>query len=561
MSVNIFFLIQIMCIVIPAAGLAALMLNREQDAPSVRLAVADTGCLIMNGASLLLASSKNISQANTAVKMQASGNTLFFLFFFLFMLSYLRVNHKKMISVIWAVFECVYIASFWSDILRQKIIGHYSYSYSRGGEICLAYISPLWLYRIRNILILVFLFAGLGYTAISAFGARSARERFSLTMLAGASLLMSGSFVFDIIASPGYEAVPMFSSVAMLAIILGLMKGEFSGVIEMGRVWAADRMKNAYVITNSDYGYLDSNDAAEVLFPELKEQLLRKQIPVEVYELMISKDTYLCISERYFNKEVKEIVTKNEVSGYVLFLEDVTEQRERTNYLRDYNTRLMDDINKHTKHLRAMQDSIITGIASVVESRDNSTGGHINRTSAVVKIFSEKLLEKPEIMYELGIDHRFLENVEKAAPLHDLGKIAVDDVILRKPGRFTDEEYEKMKKHPEEGAKVLKRVLVEADDLDFVNIAINVAHYHHERWDGKGYPNGLESEEIPVEARIMALADVFDALVSKRCYKEAYSYDKAFSIIEEGLGTQFDPVLGKVFEECRPQLEDYYDIA
>jgi response regulator RpfG family c-di-GMP phosphodiesterase len=204
-----------------------------------------------------------------------------------------------------------------------------------------------------------------------------------------------------------------------------------------------------------------------------------------------------------------------------------------------------------------VQDSIITGIASVVESRDNSTGGHINRTSAVVNIFAHKLLEHPE----LGLDDAFLKNVTKAAPMHDLGKVAVDDVILRKPGRFTDEEYAKMKEHSAEGARVLSKVLAEVDDEAFVRIAINIAHFHHERYDGKGYPDGLCGEEIPVEARIMALADVFDALVSKRCYKEAFNYDKAFLIIEEGLGTQFDPVLGKLFIDCRSELEKYYDVS
>ena len=143
--------------------------------------------------------------------------------------------------------------------------------------------------------------------------------------------------------------------------------------------------------------------------------------------------------------------------------------------------------------------------------------------------------------------------------MHDLGKIAVPDAILQKPGKFTDEEYEKMKSHSAEGAKIVEEVLSEVDDLEFKKIAINVAHYHHEKWDGSGYPDHLHAEQIPLEARIMALADVFDALVSKRCYKESFSYDKAFQIIEESLGTHFDPILGKKFITCRNKLENLYD--
>ena len=143
--------------------------------------------------------------------------------------------------------------------------------------------------------------------------------------------------------------------------------------------------------------------------------------------------------------------------------------------------------------------------------------------------------------------------------MHDLGKIAIDDAVLRKPGKYTDEEFSQMKKHAEEGAKIVENILQGVEDDSFVQIAKNIAHYHHEKWNGKGYPLGLAGENIPIEARIMALADVFDALVSKRCYKEAFSYDKAFCIIEESLGEHFDPELGRIFVECRPELEALYD--
>ena len=152
----------------------------------------------------------------------------------------------------------------------------------------------------------------------------------------------------------------------------------------------------------------------------------------------------------------------------------------------------------------------------------------------------------------------FCKDIIKAAPMHDLGKIAVNDAVLRKPGRFTPEEFEKMKKHPEEGARVIHKILLNTDDDSFKKVAENVAHYHHERWDGSGYPCGLAGPEIPVEARIMAVADVYDALVSKRVYKESMSFEQADSIIMEGMGTQFDPALKKYYEAARPRLEAYY---
>ncbi|MCQ2585719.1 MAG: HD domain-containing protein [Treponema sp.] len=213
-------------------------------------------------------------------------------------------------------------------------------------------------------------------------------------------------------------------------------------------------------------------------------------------------------------------------------------------------------LEEKNKKILAIQESVIRGMAVMVESRDNSTGGHINRTSDCVKVFVEKLKKEPEYK-NLSIE--FCNAVIKAAPMHDLGKIAVDDAVLRKPGKFTDEEYEKMKAHSKEGARIVESVLSQVDDKEFKQIAINVAHYHHEKWNGTGYPEKISENDIPLEARIMALADVFDALVSKRCYKESFTYDKAFSIIEESLGSHFDPDLGKIFISCRPELQKLYE--
>ena len=222
----------------------------------------------------------------------------------------------------------------------------------------------------------------------------------------------------------------------------------------------------------------------------------------------------------------------------------------------EYNEKLEKEVKKKTRSLVKMQNDIILSMADTVEDRDSNTGGHIRRTSECVKIFAEGLQKDPDYAQK---GEAFFECVIKAAPLHDFGKIAVDDAILRKPGKFTHEEYEIMKTHPEKGALIVAKILHSSDDKQFRKIAENVAHYHHEKWDGTGYPKGLSGEDIPLEARIMALADVFDALVSKRCYKEKYSFDKAFSIIEESLGKHFDAELGKIFIKQRTALEAYYE--
>ena len=203
-----------------------------------------------------------------------------------------------------------------------------------------------------------------------------------------------------------------------------------------------------------------------------------------------------------------------------------------------------------------IRQEIVLGMADIIENRDISTGGHIKRTSGAVAIFARELEKYGK---EFNFSERFLEHVIRAAPMHDLGKIAVDDRLLRKPGKFTPEEFEEMKSHSAKGAEIVEKVLSGVEDTKFVQIAKNIAKYHHEKWNGRGYPEKLSEDDIPMEARIMALADVFDALVSKRYYKEKMSYDEAFVIMEESLGSHFDPVLGRLFINCRNELEEFYN--
>lgn len=253
-------------------------------------------------------------------------------------------------------------------------------------------------------------------------------------------------------------------------------------------------------------------------------------------------------------KKIKDRIIKIKEGDYESKIKFVS--NDSFGELCDTLDEMTESINDKTHKIIEIQNSIITGMATMVESRDNSTGGHIKRTSDCVRIFSEHLKTVDEYK---NLPDSFYNAVIKAAPMHDLGKIAVDDSILRKPGKFTDEEYEKMKAHSAEGARIVENVLSSVDDIEFKKIAINVAHYHHEKWNGQGYPKKFSRTEIPLEARIMALADVFDALVSKRCYKESFTYDRAFQIIEEDLGNHFDPKLGLEFLKCRPALEKLYN--
>ena len=193
-----------------------------------------------------------------------------------------------------------------------------------------------------------------------------------------------------------------------------------------------------------------------------------------------------------------------------------------------------------------VQRGVIRSLATVVEERDENTGGHIQRTEDYVRMLIEKMKKSPKFKH---IPDQFYKNVILAAPMHDVGKIKIPDFILNKPARLTEKEFEVMKKHAEYGAEILGKLIIREDDPEYFDIAHNIAKYHHEHYDGTGYPEGLKGEDIPLEARIMALADVFDALTSDRIYKKAYPNDMARQIIREGGGTQFDPDLCELFLE------------
>lgn len=199
----------------------------------------------------------------------------------------------------------------------------------------------------------------------------------------------------------------------------------------------------------------------------------------------------------------------------------------------------------------------VVDFATLVENRDNNTGGHIKRTTAYVELILHELCSRG--YYKNLLTKDFINNLQMAAPMHDIGKIATPDAILQKPGKLTDEEYAVMKQHSENGAKIIQETFGKHADKDFIQTAYEVARYHHEKWNGKGYPLGLKGIEIPLAARIMAVADVFDAVSQKRCYRDALPLEQCFEIIGKGRGTDFDPDLVDIFIDIRPKVEKVYE--
>ncbi|MBQ7265523.1 MAG: HD domain-containing protein [Firmicutes bacterium] len=212
------------------------------------------------------------------------------------------------------------------------------------------------------------------------------------------------------------------------------------------------------------------------------------------------------------------------------------------------------DIQRKNETIQKMQSGLIMVLADMVEGRDKNTGDHIKKTAAYVKIIAEKLKENPK--YSKILTPTVIADMVSAAPLHDLGKIKISDAVLNKPGKLTDEEFELMKTHTTAGKEIMEQVMEKVPNSGYLAIAKDLAYYHHEKWNGKGYPEGLKGEEIPLAARIMAIADVFDALVSERCYKKPFTFEKAMSIIKEDAGTHFDPDAAQAFIDSEEKVRE-----
>ncbi len=257
------------------------------------------------------------------------------------------------------------------------------------------------------------------------------------------------------------------------------------------------------------------------------------------------RDESLSETAELFNKI--DISTGDETENLYNAFSEMTEE----------NLAYVDDIRKKNETINEMQSALIQVLADMVENRDENTGEHVKKTALYKRIIMEEL--RKEGIYTGQLTGKYMNDVYNSAPLHDIGKISVSDNILNKPSRLDDDEYQKMKDHTAAGADIIDKVIEKVPESGYLTQARNLALYHHEKWDGTGYPVGLAGEDIPLAARIMAVADVFDALASARSYKEAMPFEQAMSIIKEGAGTHFDPQIVQAFINAQDQVKVVVD--
>lgn len=561
-----YYAILILSIVL--TGLYMLVWRRHYD---VHITLLFVLIPIVNLAHLLLAESKTLDAALMAAKLIYLGGPFLQLLIMLSVFGLCRINVNRWIRVA-LLLLCIVGYFFVLTIGRIGLFYKSATLVSAHGVSTLHKVyGPMHTFM-QGIVILYFLISVVVIVRTMLRNNQIGRK-ILIMMIFPEIVSVFGYFIGRMLV-PDVELLPLTYVSAQLVYLLIARRLNLYDVTETVMAAIAESGDTGFITFDSKYNYLGSNTTARQIMPELNELSVDLSIKrnSSMDKLLMpwlkafdEKPTDTASNSHFYEKDdriylctVGELSLSKRAKGYRIVMTDDTLDRKYIKLLDGFNQDLKDQVARKTADIVRMSDNQILSMAVMVESRDNSTGGHIRRTSEVVRLLVDTMRKKHIVPEGYDLNDDFCRMLIKAAPMHDLGKIAVDDAILRKPGRFTPEEYEKMKIHSTEGARIVHEILKDTDDRAFHIIAENVAHYHHERWDGKGYPEGLKGDAIPPEARIMAVADVYDALVSKRVYKDSMSFEQADSIMLEGMGGQFDPHLKEAYEATRPALEAYY---
>ena len=530
---------------------------------------------IANLGYVFLGTSTDASSAATSIKVVYLSGCFLTLFITLCVLNLCEINPGK-----WFVFAGYAMSSIL--YLFVLTIGFKPYFYKKlsyvvtdtGFKVVKEYGPVHTLFYIYVIVFFMIAFAAIFYSLIK----KRQVSNYIVKLLFLPEIIAFIGYLLNPLLKLDVELLPIAYVFAQFIYILIVQRMSHYKVSEMVISSMIETGETGFISVDFDYHYLGSNETAKRIIPEIKELAVDqviKDVPalkknvvhwIEHFEEDIQNSKNIIVrrdpddeeNTRYYLVNTHYLYDGKKKCGYQIFLTDDTKNQKYIELLDRYKSELEEEVEEKTQHIVDMHNNLILSMATMVESRDNSTGGHIKRTSEGVGILVEEMKQDEEFELAPLLTKKFCKNIIKAAPMHDLGKVAVDDAILRKPGRFTPEEYEIMKTHAAEGARIVHEILKDTDDEEFKIIAENVAHYHHERMDGSGYPEGLKGDEIPLEARIMAIADVYDALVSKRVYKDKMSFEEADKIMMESFGKHFDKKLEKFYISARPKLEAYY---
>lgn len=484
---------------------------------------------------LIEMTAENLDQALIGVKISYLGKPFATLSTFFFVSIYCKIKIPRYVKAILVlfyivifvvVFTCEKHELFYKNIYfsQEYVVGHVK---KDPGPLYFAFIGSTIFYLFAN-----------GFLAVrTLFRTHSKTERHQTYFVFGIMTSSGlGMITFLTGITNGYDTTYIGLLIASIFLCVLFARYRIIDTLSLAKDQALDDYSDGFVVINQRNEVIYANQEALSIYPEFSNQH-NPDLVVQLEELS-EKGEYLFTDQKVKWVRVKEINKDGLSYGKRITLADVTDSYY-------YAERLANDVEERTKKIKHIQRSVIASFANIVEARDNSTGTHIKNTSLYVNIIARAL--RYDGFYQEILTDEYIEILTDVAPLHDIGKIVIPDKVLQKPGKLTEEEYEIIKTHTTIGVQLVEENLSGVETDEYTKIAKEVVLSHHEKWDGTGYPNGLKGEEIPLSARIMAISDVYDALISKRCYKDAFTKEKALSIIKESKGSHFDPTITEVF--------------
>ena len=453
----------------------------------------------------------------------------------------------------------------WTSVHNSNYYDTITIIHTKMGNVTKVTYGPLLLFHTVYLSLLIAIFSVLVIVAYVKKGRYSKRTLYTYTVGVFVGLM---AYLPDILGLIQFSLLPFVYVITDVFLVYNFERSQSHDLTALMTEHQNVQGVRGFVAVDLKMRFLSCNDRAYDFLPELREQVVDEplmdgsEFTRLMYPMMYAFEKEGFASRKFQTGDITCIAEIHTFTirangpkrGYIYELRDATEEQKAFDLVNSYNESLNRQVQEATRNIRSIQNKVVAGMANMIENRDNNTGGHVKRTSDIIKILVAEI-RRQGIM---DIDDAFADDIMRAAPMHDLGKIIVENSILNKPGKLTDEEYEIMKMHSTKSGEMVMILLDGVEEEHFVKVAFNVARFHHERWDGRGYPEGLVGSMTPIEARIMAVVDVYDALVSKRAYKEPFSFEKATQIMCEGMGTQFDPNMKAPFLGCKAQLEAYY---
>lgn len=538
-----FVVIQIVGIVLVLFEIVFVIFQKPSNLQKILLVIGIT-CLVSFFGYLLELAATNVETAMYGCMVGYLSKPFSLLATLIFLLEYCNIKYKRWWVVVMFLFFAFLSTMVFTNQWHYLYYSSVDFNIDRPGSGLVLGHGVFW-YTYMASTILVFIV----YTVITIYEFRRSVTRQAKQMVFFMFLMLffgiAGLICFITGITGGYDATLAGSLLGCICLFILLVRYRLFDTLTLAKEKQLIDSHDGLIVIDARMKISFYNTVANNLYPSLSivgtRHLLDSDLLKEIDELDASEPIFY--GDKVYLLKTNEITKPHRHGGHTLIGKSYVFQDVTSSY--NYSKTLKEDIDKATYKIKEIQRNVIFSFADLVEARDGYTGTHIKNVAKYAKELTLELRKKKE--YSKYITDEFVTMIEECAPLHDVGKIKIPDAILGKPGKLTKEEFEIMKTHTIEGGKIIDTVFKDIEEESYVDLSKALVTCHHEWWDGSGYPYGLKGIDIPLSARIMAIADVYDALRMTRPYKEAYSKEKSIEIMKSERGTHFDPVLLDTF--------------